>query len=260
MDLINRGKKCFLLENGQGRFSVFYKQQMLGFVEIYENEFHNRNCYVKVELKKYGTILAIELFDLLQKHIKRPLQVMISSMEEEKIAFLEKSGFQCKRKCYELNVTANSLRDIENVIFEGKSVYTEYNDTFVQCLKGSEEYDLCARFLYEYYAKVHEAINPLTASYEVFRKQLPEEVYYDCIKGEIFHVAFVEENEIAYVGSEDKNAFKRFIIDVVLNLFMKYKELFFECDDCDEAAMMLQSLFAVEVNESYNTYVREWDI
>ena len=102
MDLINRGKKCFLLENGQGRFSVFYKQQMIGFVEIYENEFHNRNCYVKVELKKYGTILANELFDLLQKHIKRPLQVMISSMEEEKIAFLENLDFSVRENVMSL--------------------------------------------------------------------------------------------------------------------------------------------------------------
>lgn len=246
-----------LLQDGKDKFSVHFNQQTVGSLETYENEFHKGNCYVKFELERYDKAFAREIFDLLQKHIERPFQVMLSSKEEEKIAFLEKVGFECKRKCYELCVTENGLCDTENVDDARKAVHTEANDRFMRCHKDSEQYELCARFLYEYYARVHEAINPLTASYEDFLKLLPEEVYYESDDSEIRHIVFVEENEIAYVGSRDQSDFKRFITGVVLDLFEKYEELFFECDDCDEAAMMLKDLFEVELDDSYNTYVRK---
>ena len=86
---------------------------------------------------------------------------------------------------------------------------------------------------------------------------MPEEAYYDYREGEICHIAFVEENEIAYVGTREQSSFKGFITGVVLAIFEKYEELFFECDDCDKAAMMLKELFEIEVEESYDTYVRE---
>ena len=58
MDLKNREKMCFLLECGQGKFSVLFNQRVVGSIEIYENEFHNTNCYVKLELENYGMIPA----------------------------------------------------------------------------------------------------------------------------------------------------------------------------------------------------------
>ena len=247
-----------LLNCGPSRFTVFFKQQVVGFVEIYENQFHNRNCYVKLELERYDRTRAKELFNLLQARVKRPLQVMLSSEEEEKITFLEKAGFRCKRKCYELCVTANDLCDTgNNIVFKEKVVHLENNDTFMRCKKDTEEYKKCARFMYEYYAQVHAAVNPLSASYEDFGMQLPEEVFYDSHEGEIRHIVFVEDNELAYVGSRDKSDFKRFVLGIVTKLFAKYEELSFECDDCDEIVMILKELFKVEVEESYNTYVRE---
>ena len=149
---------------------------------------------------------------------------------------------------------------MDDLCYMGNVVHIENGNTFMCCGKGSEEYDMCTRFLYEYYRNVHEAVNPLTASYEEFLKLLPDEVYYDSYEGEVRHIAFVEENEIAYVGSRDKSDFGRFITGVVRNLFNLYEELTFEYDDCDETAIVLKDLFEAEVEESYNTYVREWDI
>lgn len=243
-----------LVEDGVGKFSVLINQQIFGSIETYENEFHKGNCYMKFEFEEYDLSLASEIFALLQNRMKRPLQVMLSSSEVEKIAFLEKAGFVCKRKCYEACVTMDDLCDMGNV------VHIENGNTFMCCGRGSEEYDMCTRFLYEYYRNVHEAVNPLTASYEEFLKPLPDEVYYDSYEGEVRHIAFVEENEIAYVGSRDKSDFGRFITGVVRNLFNLYEELTFEYDDCDETAIVLKDLFEAEVEESYNTYVREWDI
>lgn len=240
----------FLSENGQGKFSVFSQQQLIGFIETYENTFHKGNCYVKFEFENYNTTLASEIVDLLQERIKRPLQVMLSSEEMEKIFFLEKAGFRCKRKSYELCVTENDLCNAEK----------KNNPTFVNIQKDPEMYGACARFMYEYYATVHEVVNPLTASYETFLQKLPEKVYFYSSEGEIYHVAFVEENEIAYVGSKEQCDFKLFITGVVKELFKKYEALSFECDDCDMAAMVLKNLFGVEVEESYNTYVREYDM
>ena len=256
MDLKSRMKKLVIIvgPNAVGQFYVLINQQIIGSIETYENEFHKENCYVKFEFEEYDLPLASEIFALLQNHIKRPLQVMLSSSEVEKIAFLEKAGFVCKRKCYEACVTMDDLCDMGNV------VHIENGNTFMCCGRGSEEYDMCTRFLYEYYRNVHEAVNPLTASYEEFLKLLPDEVYYDSYEGEVRHIAFVEENEIAYVGSRDKSDFGRFITGVVRNLFNLYEELTFEYDDCDETAIVLKDLFEEEVEESYNTYVREWDI
>ena len=256
MDLKSRMKKLVVIvgANGVGKFYVRINQQIIGSIETYENEFHKGNCYVKFEFEEYDLSLASEIFALLQNRMKRPLQVMLSSSKMEKIAFLEKAGFVCKRKCYEVCVTADDLCDMGNV------VHIENGNTFMCCGKGAEEYDMCTRFLYEYYRNVHEAINPLTASYEAFLKLLPDEVYYDSYEGEVRHIAFVEENEIAYVGSRDKSDFGRFITAVVKNLFNLYEELTFEYDDCDETAIVLKYLFEAEVEESYNTYVREWDI
>ena len=120
---------------------------------------------------------------------------------------------------------------------------------------GTNEYDLCARFMFEYYARMHENINPLTADYEMFATRLPEDVFYKKDTNGIFHVAFIEENEIAYVGTRNSVEFKSFIENVIRKLFEEYEKVVFECDDCDEAAMELRKLFAYDVDESYDTYI-----
>lgn len=241
-----------LSEEGQDKFTVIWQQQAIGSIETYENEFHKRNCYVKLDLERYDMENATEIFDILQEREKRPLQIMVDSTEYEKIAFLEKAGFQCKRKSYELDVTANELRKLDTIMEKCTQDYCE-------CKKGNTEYDLCARFMYEYYRKKHEDINPLTAEYEMFLAKLPEEAFCKMYNGEVVHVAFVEENELAYVGTKDKAEFKQFILGIVLKLFEKYEEICFECDDCDEAAMTLKDLFVQNVDESYDTYIIAWD-
>ena len=217
-----------------------------------KNDFHKRNCYLKLELKEYDINIATELFDLLQYQVKRSLQVMISSVDVPKVIFLEKGGFHCIRKCYEVEVTVNELRDTEKIAEDKVEKY-------LRCKKGVSEYELCANFIYEYYMQTHEKINPLTVNYETFLTQLPDEVFFMLDNGKIEHVAFIQENEIAYVGTSNIAGFKDFVSYVVRKMFKEQEELFFECDDCDAAAMILMDLFEGEVNESYDTYIRICD-
>ena len=98
MDLKSRMKKLVIIvgPNAVGKFSLLINQQIIGSIETYENEFHKGNCYVIFVFEEYDLSIASEIFTLLQKRMKRPLQVMLSSSEEKKIAFLEKAGFVCK--------------------------------------------------------------------------------------------------------------------------------------------------------------------
>lgn len=241
-----------ILEEKQDEFKVFLGDRAIGFIKTYRNNFHNRNCYLKLSLEKYEVLFSKELFELLQDKVKCSLQVMISSKENESINFLEMGGFQCKRKCYEMEVSAEKLQCTEQRIMGSI-------EEISVCKKGMAEYNLCARFMFEYYGKMHENINPLTADFTAFLTRLPEEVFYQKDNKGILHVAFVEENEIVYVGTRNNSGFKEFAETVVRKLFKKYEELCFECDDCDEAAMALRNQFDCDVEESYNTYIRAWN-
>lgn len=92
---------------------------------------------------------------------------------------------------------------------------------------------------------------------DVFSQKLPMQVFYEKKNDEIINVAFVEENEIAYVCTKAREYCAVFARNVVENLFIENESLFFECDDCDWAAMELRSLFDIKVEESYNTYIRD---
>lgn len=56
-------------------------------------------------------------------------------------------------------------------------------------------------------------------------------------------LAFVEEEEIAYVWGAEPAALREFLQRLVCRLFRQYDALCFECDDCDWAAICLKSLF-----------------
>ena len=73
--------------------------------------------------------------------------------------------------------------------------------------------------------------------------------------GEIKSIAFVAENEIAYVCGADEKCFAAFASSLVCTMLEKYETIYFESDDCDWAAMLLRSLFKNQEETSYDTYV-----
>ncbi|WP_155970309.1 GNAT family acetyltransferase [Streptococcus ruminantium] len=121
-------------------FHISYQGRPLGKIHSYQNPYHQTNIYLRLDLVDFDCTIAEQLFQSLQTSLGgKPLQVMLSSAEQERIHFLTAAGFVCKRKCYEFEVT--------------KQDYLSQTG--------------------------HQDINPWTASQEEFEKGLPDLVYTD---------------------------------------------------------------------------------
>lgn len=69
---------------------------------------------------------------------------------------------------------------------------------------------------------MHQAINPLTASFEEFVEILPNEVYFVDEK----NFAFVEDNEIAYVLCEETSTGDDFCLSFVMLSSVNMRRLY----------------------------------
>ncbi len=236
------------LEKHEDRLIIYRDQNPMGSVALYHNPYHMKNCYLKLGLSCYLNEISRELFWQIAQEVNRPLQVMISSEELEQIAFLNAGGFSCKRKCYEVEAT---LSDLATEFPGGSSCH------LLSCVRGSVEYTKCCKLMYDTYIQNHALINPWTAGFEVFCEKLPDRVLYSEHDGEIFGLAFVEENEIAFLCGRDPSLFRCFAYSLVVKMLGEYRTICFECDDCDWAAMIVRSMFANQNEESYDTYVLE---
>lgn len=83
---------------------------------------------------------------------------------------------------------------------------------------------------------------------------MPDCVFYQMRDNIIIGVAFVEENEIAYVYGEGGMYFVPFAEALVGRLFAQYQTVCFEADDCGQTAMQLKNLFTSLNNVSLDTY------
>ncbi len=222
----------------ENRYDIVDDNVSVGWIERFENPFHQTNVYLKLHLKSYKK-KYVDIFNPIAEIEKRPLQIMLSASEEKKIHFIESAGFQCMRRCYEVDFTIDDL------------VKREYKDMDVYyCDKNNKFYMKYAIMIYKHYQNTHTDINALTASFEEFMKILPDTIFY-------YHenVIFFEKNEIAYVYLKDEDS-TSFAYKVVSRLFEENKHIIMECDDVDSSAMKLLSLFKADKESSYNTYIR----
>lgn len=84
-------------------FHISHNDKPLGKIHSYQNPYHQTNIYLRLALVDYDCTMAEQLFQSLQTSLGgTPLQVMLSSAEQEKIHFLTAAGFVCKRKCAEM--------------------------------------------------------------------------------------------------------------------------------------------------------------
>lgn len=233
-------------QNCPGVYKIYLGEELAGTVETYKNYFHSKNLYIKFDLQSYDESTAKELFEKLREKAQNPLQAMVSSKETGIVKFILAGGFCRRRRCYETEVSKADM--ISKSISACK---------LQKCQKGTPEYEKCRRLLYAQYAKKHERISPITAEFEEFCKDLPAETIYSAAGGEIRHFAFVEENEIAYVGTTDKADFFSFAAALAELMFESFETIFFESDDCDGETMALRSLFRNKSDESYDTYILE---
>ncbi len=224
--------------------SVSFLGEPVGAIELYSNRFHENNQYLRLHLSRYEPAWAAPLFSYLRHAAQKPLQDMHSSQGTQQAAFLMAGGFACKRKCFELEVTAKDYSSAASAT------------PLTAAQRGQPEYAACCQRLYSHYQATHAAISPLTADVTAFCEHLPPKVFFSSTDAQIQHFAFVEANEIAYVGSIRPDGIRAFAEAVVSKLLAEYESICFECDDCDAASMALKSLFSIDVQESYDTYVR----
>ncbi|HFI2433364.1 TPA: GNAT family acetyltransferase [Streptococcus suis] len=225
-------------------FQISHNGKTLGKIHSYNNPYHQTNIYLRLDLVDFDCTIAEQLFQSLQTSLgEKPLQVMLSSAEQEKIHFLTAAGFVCKRKCYEFEVT--------------KQDYLGQTDpnNLLTAHKGTALYQRACQQIFDHYQTVHQDINPWTASQEDFDKDLPDLIYTDSENGK--NCAFVEDNEIAYVCGKDEQSFDYFIQAAICQLFEQYEQISFEADDCDPIAMRLADQFRHPNKPSWDTYILE---
>lgn len=214
-------------------------------IKVKINPLHNANYYLDVNFEGINVENAKEVFEEFSKDLDKPLQILLSSKETEKIAILNAAGFTCKRKCYEVEA---KLHDYNGGNGEGEVQWSRV---------GEVVYEQCCERMLERYISTHKAINPWSGSKEDFCAELPECVAYFHMDEKPTSFVFVEEEEIAYVCGENAQEFSAFAKVMIAEMFDKYESIIFEADDCDEFAMELKSMFANQDEESFDTYIRQ---
>ena len=230
------------LDRAEKHFNVKRDGISIGKVGFRCNPFHQRNAYLDFDLCEYNCDDARSLFQKLSNALEKPLQTMISSGDHRMQDYLLAGGFACKRRCYEVEATRDEYLGNWSI-----------QELSIAC-RGDMKYAACCNLMYAYYQRTHEEINPLTVTLEQFIDAMPDQAYYQEIDGCLNHIAFFEDNEIAYVATKDDRLFKEFAAAVVSCILSEHQCVNFESDDCDSAAMILRSLFLHD-DESYDTYI-----
>ena len=208
-------------------------------MEIYRNKYHAAHLYLRIQ---DGESIDPSVFQALMKEYSCPLQVMVPSQSEGLVSLLTDSGFQVMRRCYEVEASKRDLL----------SCLPPFVTELPSAQKGSAEYAVCAKMMFDHYTETHAKVNPLTASLDEFVDSLPAVVAYD---PERSAAAFLEGNEIAYVCSRRRDEFSVFAQRLLACLFNRYDRICFEADDTDWAAMALKSMFSTKPDPSFDTYV-----
>lgn len=232
-----------IIEKSGGKYGIFHQGKPVGTITLYDNPYHRKNCYVTLDMEALDKSMSGEMFRRLRDIAGRPLQMMVSSDDAALTDFLLAGGFICKRKCYEVEA---GMAD-----YIGKTG----NIPLYCSTTGETEYEQSCRLMYDHYVASHEKINPWTAGFEAFCRELPQKVIYTKIGTEITNLAFVEDSEIAYVYGKDSRFFKEFAQNLATSMLTRYETICFESDDCDWTAMQLRALFQNQKETSYDTYV-----
>ncbi|MBG9983238.1 hypothetical protein HZY86_09225 [Aerococcaceae bacterium DSM 111020] len=218
---------------------------LLAKIETYRNPYHMSNCYINFDLDSLVRIEDTNIFQLITDEEKSSLQVMLSSLETQKASFLSSQGFKKVRICYEMEVKKKDL----------KMALSPQQIDISKANWSQSDYKDCCKLMFKYYKDTHEPINPLSCTFDEFIKLMPAEVYFVGSSNDIHHVAFVNDNEIAYVSSRDEISFDRFALAVVNELYKDHQSIVFEADHVDSAAMRLKSLFLTDTTETFDTWI-----
>lgn len=233
------------IDYDKGRIQFQFENKEIGIMHFKSNRLHNQNYYLDTNFIGIAINNASVIFEELLLKMDKPLQVMLSSAERDKIVLLETAGFQCKRRCYEVEARKD---DYIGKVCQGELLYA---------FEDEEVYEQCCERMMKRYIMTHEQVSPWTGSDAEFFEELPECVAYICTDGKISCFAFVGDEEIAYVYGESAQEFQIFAQVLITEMFKKQETIVFEADDCDDIAMSLKELFINQTEESFNTYIKE---
>ena len=225
------------------KLDIYIDDTYIGNIIYSINFYHKEHYYLKLQLQQYDTGTAKELFDLISQKLDKPLQIMVSSEEKDVISFIQEAGFNCKRKCYEVEATIQDY------------IGNKSKETLSFASVGDALYENCCEIIFDRYISTHKGINPWTGTKEEFFTLLPKTAFYEMDDDTIRNLVFVEDNEIAYVYGEDINIFVAFMQKLIIEMFEQNEMILFEADDCDEYAMELKKLFINQSKESFDTYI-----
>lgn len=210
-------------------------------METFTKEFHNKHTYIKI-----NDIKKVKVGDLEALAKDSPLQIGLDSDQLEVIDLLKKAGFILKRKCYEVEVTREDLKNpIGSPRLETKLTS-----------KGEMAFEKAADLVFKYYKKTHEDVSPLTVGLKEFKEIFPEKVFYYEKEGQVLMAAFLENEEIAYIAGFEEKLADEFINDLLIYLFKNYEEIFFEADTTDPLATRLRDKFVVKFDLTFDTYIK----
>ena len=210
-------------------------------METYTNEFHKNHTYIKI-----NDIKKVKVGDLEVLVKDKPLQIGIDSDQLAVIDLLKKAGFILKRKCYEVEVTREDLKNPLGT----KKLETKLTS------KGEKPYEKASELIFKYYQKTHEDVSPLTVGLEKFKEILPDQAFYYEKEGQLLIAAFLENEEIAYLAGFEDNLADDFINDLLIYLFKNHQEIYFESDNTDPLATRLRNKFQVKFDLTFDTYIK----
>lgn len=234
-----------ILSPGRSVLGIRKNGTKFGQVPFHFNRLHLAHVYLEFEGNSFLNIVDTELIQGISSFFQKPLQVMVSSREASVAGMLRALGFERRRRCYEVVAGRGDYLGIES----GGDAKVQYAG------KGSEPFQLCSDLMLRRYIETHRAISPWTGSSDDFFDYLPAKASYEKRGRHIENLAFIVEGEIAYVCGREPGSFKNFAETLIVEMFEEVDELFFEADDNDIYAMTLRSLFAVQNEDSWDTYV-----
>lgn len=223
-----------------------YQDKKLGEVHLSYNPYHGQHTYLNFQLVDYPPQLARPIIKAIKRVIPDSYQVMISSHEEQIIAFLRAAGFSCLRSCTEVEATS---ADYLGNLADPPSPAT--------CSYGSPIFQQASRCMLQHYQLTHESINPWTGKQTDFYTQLPHHLYYEMEENGtvLLNGAFIAGNEIAYVYGQSPQTFLPFAQRVVSQLLQTQDTICFEADNVDPIATSLLSLFRLPDKPRWETYI-----
>lgn len=214
-------------------------------IKTKKNPFHNQNLYIDFDLEDIKNINT-DTFKNISKENHAPLQMMLDSEDAVKRDFIKECGFKRMRVCYGMSVRKNDMPT--------KSIAKL---DLLHAKEGEAIYNDLAKIYFAYYKEAHENINALTVDFEEFKKILTKDIYYS--ENNALSLAFVEDNEVAYVYTSDLDKADDFFKSLCEKLFNNYEEIFFEADDVDASAMQLKNIFSGGVDEITETWIYKLD-